>query len=401
MIAGCIERLRRNCDILVIEGAGSPAEINLRERDLVNMFVAKTADAPVLLVGDIDRGGVFAALVGTMELLLPEERERVAAFVINKFRGDLTLLKPGLDFLEERTKIPVLGVIPYVPRLYLADEDSVALDDRTRVGGAIDRRGKLDIAVVRFPRISNHDDFLPLEHTRDAGVRFVEHPAEVAGADLVILPGSKSTMSDLDWLNRSGLAREIEARAGRGEPVLGVCGGCQMLGRSILDAGAVESVVPHMRGLGLLPVVTRFEKMKVTAQVRAHPAAPCFLTQGLSRDDALDGYEIHMGGVELDAGAVAPFAIERRNAPSHGLLDGAVSAEGAVVGTMLHGLFENESVREALLRYLWARRGSERPTVRPPVPTRDAAYDRLADAVRASLDPAMLRRIARIPRVRG
>src|ERR1019366_659254 len=192
-------------DLIVIEGAGSPAEINLKDRDLVNMFVAKIADAPVLLVGDIDRGGVFAAFVGTMELLEPDERSRVAGFVINKFRGDVRLLDSGLRFLEERTGVPVLGVLPYVPKLRVADEDSLALDDRR--GRARAREGELEIAVVRLPRISNYDDFQPLEHEPGVVVRFVERAADLERADLVVLPGTKTTCADLAWLRESGLAR--------------------------------------------------------------------------------------------------------------------------------------------------------------------------------------------------
>ena len=210
-IGDSLRRLREAHDIVVIEGAGSPAEINLKAYEIVNMHVAKAADAPVLLVGDIDRGGVFAAFVGTLELLEPDERARVAAFVVNKFRGDVSLLRPGLDYLSGRTGIPVLGVLPYVPRLRIADEDSLALEDRRgRAPGGAER---VDIAVVRLPRISNYDDFAPLEHEADVVVRFVERPDELAGADLVVLPGTKNTLGDLAWLRKSGMADVISRRA--------------------------------------------------------------------------------------------------------------------------------------------------------------------------------------------
>ena len=198
MVAGSLERLRRRHQLIIIEGAGSPAEINLKARDLVNMRVARLAEAPVLLVGDIDRGGVFAALVGTLELLEPDERARVAALVINNFRGDLSLLEPGLEFVRQRTGKPVLGVVPHVPQLRIADEDSASLQSRS--ARQRPSRAELDIAVVRLPQMSNYDDVLELEHERGVTVRFVQEPAELRGADLVILPGSKSTLSDLGWL---------------------------------------------------------------------------------------------------------------------------------------------------------------------------------------------------------
>ncbi|HMJ14631.1 MAG TPA: cobyric acid synthase, partial [Polyangiaceae bacterium] len=228
IIADCLDKLRRQYELVIIEGAGSPAEINLKDRDIVNMHVARVADAPVLLVGDIDRGGVFAAFIGTLELLEPDERERVAAFIVNKFRGDVALLQPGLDFLTQRTGKPVLGVVPYVAKLRIADEDSVSLEDR--VGRKRPGREQLDIAVVRLPRISNYDDVEALEHESGVVVRFVERPEEARGADLVILPGSKHTCSDLAWLRSTGIGHVIEERAQSSQPVLGICGGCQMLG---------------------------------------------------------------------------------------------------------------------------------------------------------------------------
>jgi len=248
VIRGALERLRADYDLVVIEGAGSPAEINLYSHDIVNMYVAELADAPVILAGDIDRGGVFAHLAGTIDLLQPRHRERVAGFLINKFRGDRTLLKPGLDFLGERFGIPVIGVIPHIPKLRIAEEDSVALDDRR---GRVAAAAQIDIAAIRLPHISNYDDFLPLEHEAEAVVRFAETSEELAGADLVVIPGSKSTIADLAWMRRLGIADAIAARAARREPIAGICGGCQMLGESIEDPDGAESPVRFARGLGL------------------------------------------------------------------------------------------------------------------------------------------------------
>ncbi|KYF82497.1 cobalamin biosynthesis protein CobQ [Sorangium cellulosum] len=402
IIARSLGRLREAHDVVVIEGAGSPAEINLKDRDIVNMHVARVADAPVLLAGDIDRGGVFAALVGTMTLLDPDERARVAAFVINKFRGDIKLLEPGLEMLTARTGVPVLGVVPYVKQLRIADEDSVALENRRRRGPA--GPGELDIAVVRLPRISNYDDVEPLEHERGVAVRFIERPDEIGGADLVVLPGTKSTMADLAWLRASGLAEAVAARARQGGWTLGICGGCQMLGGAIEDPEGVESAEPSARGLGLLDVWTRFERTKTTAQVRARIAGDSFLGAagaGGAGGAELTGYEIHMGQVERADGARAAFAIASRSGRAEAALDGAVSADGAVVGTMIHGIFENDGLRRALLAALRARRGLAAPAGEPAIPSRHDEYDRLATAVEASLDRALLDRIvgldARVP----
>ncbi|WP_437577780.1 cobyric acid synthase [Sorangium sp. So ce887] len=399
IIARSLGRLREAHDVVVIEGAGSPAEINLKDRDIVNMHVARVADAPVLLAGDIDRGGVFAALVGTMALLEPDERARVAAFVINKFRGDITLLEPGLEMLTARTGVPVLGVVPYLKHLRIADEDSVSLEGRRRRGAA--GPGQIDIAVVGLPRISNYDDVEPLEHERDVVVRFIERPDEIGGADLVVLPGTKSTMADLAWLRASGLAEAVAARARQGGWTLGICGGCQMLGGAIEDPEGVESAEPAARGLGLLDVGTRFERTKTTAQVRARLAGDSFLGAGdaaSAGEGELTGYEIHMGRVERVGGARAAFAIGSRSGRAEAALDGAVSADGAVVGTMIHGLFENDGLRRSLLAALRERRGLPAPAGATAIPSRHEEYDRLATAVEASLDRALLDRIVGLDR---
>ncbi|MGK4007875.1 cobyric acid synthase [Sorangium sp. So ce1036] len=396
IIARSLGRLREAHDVVVIEGAGSPAEINLKDRDIVNMHVARVADAPVLLAGDIDRGGVFAALVGTMALLDPDERARVAAFVINKFRGDLRLLEPGLGMLTERTGVPVLGVVPYLKQLRIADEDSVALESRRRRGPA--GPGQVDIAVIRLPRISNYDDVEPLEHERDVVVRFIERPDEIGGADLVVLPGTKSTMADLAWLRATGLAEAVAARARQGGWTLGICGGCQMLGGAIEDPEGVESAEREARGLGLLDVWTRFERAKTTAQVRARIAGGSFLGAAGAAEEELAGYEIHMGRVERTGGAAAAFEIRTRSGRAEAALDGAVSADGAVVGTMIHGIFENDGLRRALLTALRERRGLPAPAGGPAIPGRHEEYDRLATAVEASLDRALLDRIVGLDR---
>ncbi|HEY6560190.1 MAG TPA: cobyric acid synthase [Polyangiaceae bacterium] len=395
IIAECLDTLRRQYELVIIEGAGSPAEVNLKDRDIVNMHVARVADAPVLLVGDIDRGGVFAAFVGTLELLEPDERARVAAFIVNKFRGDVALLQPGLDFLTQRTGKPVLGVVPYVTKLRIADEDSVSLEDRA--GRKRPGREQLDIAVVRLPRISNYDDVEALEHEPGVVVRFVERPEEVRGADLVILPGSKGTASDLSWLRATGIARVIEERAESSEPVLGICGGCQMLGEVIEDPERVESAEPHTRGLGLLPLRARFGSTKNTAQVRMRARNPSFLASGGAEQQELSGYEIHMGVVEQTRAAPAPFAIVARNGEPVQLTDGAIDASGAVVGSMIHGLFENTAVRASLLTRLRTQKGILSEATRDAgIASKEAEYDRLEATLRAHVDRDLLRRIAKV-----
>jgi adenosylcobyric acid synthase len=397
VIAGALARLRAEYDLVVIEGAGSPAEINLKAHEIVNMHVARLAGAPVLLAGDIDRGGVFAAFVGTLELLEPDERALVAAFIVNRFRGDLALLEPGLHMLTARTGKPVLGVVPYVPNLRIAEEDSVSLDHR-----AARRRpppGELDIVVVRLPRISNYDDVEALEHEPGVTVRFVDRTTDLAGADLVILPGSKNTTADLAWLRAAGLAEAITARATAGEPILGMCGGCQMLGEVIEDPHGVESAEPRVAGLGLLPLATRFGRDKRTTQATARVAAPSFLTAGAALPEPVSGYEIHMGLVEPTRPCPDAFVIETRNGRPVAGRDGAVGGAGTVVGTMLHGLFENDALRTRMLVALRARRGLPdlpAPAGAPRIPTRQAEYDRLEAAVRGSLDLDLLRRLAQV-----
>ena len=397
VIVDALTRLRTHYDLVVIEGAGSPAEINLKARDIVNMHVAKLADAPVLLVGDIDRGGMFASFVGTMELLDLDERARIAALLVNKFRGDVGLLEPGLQFLSERTGKPVLGVVPYVQHLRIADEDSVSLDERAAGRVRCVRDGDLDIVVVRLPRISNFDDVEALEHEASVVVRFVDQPDVLDRADLVILPGSKNTVSDLAWLRANGIAAAITRRADRRQPVLGVCGGCQMLGEVIEDPHGVESRHTRVDGLALLPIRTRFERDKITAQMHARVSTPSFLTDEAPFERDLTGYEIHMGVVVATGPCATPFEIYSRNGHSEVVPDGAISQDGAVVGTMMHGLFENDALRARTLAFLRRRKGLPETLATSGVAPKQAEYDRLAAAVRTHIDCELLWRIVGLP----
>jgi adenosylcobyric acid synthase len=388
----CIEKLRSAFDVVVIEGAGSPAEINLRSQDLVNMHVAEAAEAPVLLIGDIERGGVFAHLAGTLELLPPGERARIAGLVINKFRGDATLLKPGLDYLESRYQLPILGVVPFVERLRIAEEDSVALEGRRSAPSQ--GADQLQIVIVRLPGISNYDDFSALEHEPGVALSYVDGEQAIRRADLVIVPGSKSTMRDLAWLRRLGLDRAISDRSEAGCLTVGICGGCQMLGERIEDPEGVESEERATSGLGLLPLTTRFERAKRTTQVRATVDSTSFIG-ARSGTDELNGYEIHMGRTIAAKGAASPFRVISRNGEPCDAPDGAVSPNHATVGTMLHGIFENDAVRAALLSSLRKRKGLPEPEGLL-VASHDAEYGRLAAVVRTSLDIAAVKKISGI-----
>ena len=360
------ESLAQEYDILVIEGAGSPAEINLKADDIVNMGLAKLVDAPVLLVGDIDRGGVFAQLYGTVALLEADERARICGLIINKFRGDVEILRPGLAMLEEKTHLPVLGVVPYT-RADIEDEDS--LSERLQSSKAVK---PLDAAVVRLPHISNFTDFMPLEQHPLLGVRYVQNVRELGSPDLIILPGTKNTVADLLWLRQCGLETAVQKLAKRGTPILGVCGGYQMLGRTLDDALGSESGQPQtLRGLALLPTDTVFTAEKHRAQVSATAAAPL---AGAS----LTGYEIHTGRTAVQGN---PFCTQEDGTP-----EGCV--QGTVFGTYLHGLFDSGELTEKLAAYLCRQKGLC-PEAAAPISMeryRAQQFDLLADSVRTALD---------------
>ncbi len=372
-------------DVIVIEGAGSPAEINLRDKDLVNMGLARRLRAPVLLAGDIDRGGVFASLYGTVELLLPEERDLVKGLIINKFRGDPEVLRPGLGQLEDLVNIPVLGVIPYI-HLNLDDEDSVTDRFSNR---ANDRA--LKVQVIQLPRISNFTDFNPLELHNDVNLTYIREPRELNSPDLLILPGSKNTIEDLLHLKKSGWEGPIRSYAASGGLLIGICGGFQMLGRKVLDPDGVESTVPEVGGFNLLPLDTIMAAEKSTRQVEAfwrHRDDSYFSAMG--EEEPLTGYEIHMGRTDYH-GAKHPVYLKTMEQ-----WEGAVSEAGNVFGTYMHGIFDNFSWTNKLLNGLRRRRGlSEQDSTLPGTyqDFKEREYDRLADLVRENLDMEKVYRI--------
>ncbi len=384
-VSNSLAHLRSAYDIVVIEGAGSPAEINLKDREIVNMRVAKISRSPVLLVGDIDKGGVFASLVGTLELLDEDEREYVKGLIINKFRGDVTLIQSALEFLEKRTGKPVLGVVPYFRDIRIAQEDSVYLDERVQSTATAD----LDIAVVRLPHISNYDDFDPLEE-EGCQVRYITQRFELGNPHLIILPGTKSTVNDLEYLRQAGLANSIQIKAKAGTPVVGICGGYQMLGQRILDPQRVESAETEVAGLELLDVVTDFAPEKSTRQVRARVLSDLGLlseTKGME----LTGYEIHMGQSRRREKSDAFQIIETpQGAADYG--DGMLNERGTVLGTYMHGLFHNDDFRQAFLNSLRRHWGLPE-TAGGSALEKEKHYDRLAELVRHSLDIPEIYRI--------
>lgn len=374
----CWQRLSREYEIIVIEGAGSPAEVNLADRDLANMRTARMASAPVILVADIDRGGALASLVGTLELLPPEDAARVCGFILNKFRGDKELLQPALAFLEEKTGRPVLGVVPYLDEIGLPEEDSVSLEETSKRGsqGSCDLR----IAVIGLPRIANFTDFQSLAEEEEVDLYYARHPAELGSPDAIVLPGSKNTLEDLAWLQSTGMAALIVRRYQEGVPVVGICGGYQMLGQNLADPAGVESPARAAAGLGLLPVETVFQARKITRQVSATVIAAGMFFHGM-RGSPVQGYEIHHGNTRLLDGCQPVFSLD-------GTGEGAVSGDGRCWGTYLHGLFDNDAFRRHFLNWLRQRRGLA-PRAGPSLSLaarREQAFDRWAWWVRDNVD---------------
>ncbi len=384
VIDKAFETLSGDHDVVIIEGAGSPAEINLREKDLVNMGLACRLKAPVLLAGDIDRGGVFASLYGTAALLQPAERDLLKGVIINKFRGDRKVLEPGLLQLEDLIDRPVLGVVPYM-QLNLDDEDSVTDRFNNR---ANDRA--LKVQVVLLPRISNFTDFNPLELHDDLNLTYIREPAELSSPDLLILPGSKNTIEDLLHLRSRGWEDALRSYVRKGGLLAGICGGFQMLGRKVLDPLGVESSVPEVPGFNLLPLETVMAAEKSTRQVEAtwkYRDEGYFALMG---EEYLVGYEIHMGRTIYHS-ANHPVCIA-----TTGQWEGAVSKDGNVFGTYLHGIFDNLSWTNNLLNGLRRRRGLPEKDNNLPGTYRDykeKEYDRLAATVRESLDMEQVYRI--------
>jgi len=365
-------------DVIIAEGAGSPAEVNLRANDIANMGFAEAADCPVLLVGDIDRGGVFAQLVGTLELISASEQQRTKGFIINRFRGDIGLLEPGLDWLTERTGKPVIGVLPYLHGLIVDSEDSIGTSGTNEAGA-------LNVIVPVLPRISNHNDFDPLRLHPGVNLQFIRQDQPIPPADLILLPGSKSTRHDLQWLKQQGWPAVLSKHLRYGGKVLGICGGFQMLGRWVGDPEGLEGEVGRTEGLGLLEMNTLMVPGKQLKQVSG-TLTTC-VADAADTSVAMQGYEMHNGVTEGPA-LVRPFA-ELEGQP-----DGAVSSDGQIAGTYVHGLFDTPEACGAILA--WAGLNPAAAQAVDYQSHRLQQLDRLADQVEAFLDTDQLRRLLQL-----
>jgi len=382
-------RLKQRYELMVIEGAGSPAEVNLRENDLANMGMAEIADAPVILVGDIDKGGVFASLIGTLELLNKEEKRRIKGFIINKFRGDIRLLKPGLDFLEKKTGLPVLGVIPYFKDLYVQEEDGVSIEKF----GSNPKRGDIRIVVIYLPHISNFTDFDALQKEPDVELCYLRPGSPIPVSNLIIIPGSKNTIDDFAYLRKSQYDKAILKHRQRGGFVIGICGGYQMLGQRISDPFKIETNRRSIAGLGLLNVETTIEKEKVTSQVSAKVFRKGCLQW---RPGEIFGYEIHMGRTKRGKKIPPMFSIFKKGDRKVHIEDGAISEDGKVWGTYIHGIFDNDKFRRRFINDLRKKRGLS-PLSRSDIlhyhQLKEEGFDNLEMGLRENLNMDLIHRI--------
>lgn len=383
MIRDTYNELAENNDVIVLEGAGSPAEINLRENDVVNMGMAEISDSPVILVGDIDKGGVFASIYGTIMLLSEEEKKRIKGVIINKFRGDLSILQSGLDMIEELTNVPVLGVIPYT-HLRIEDEDS--LSERFKFNE--EKEGQLKVEILYLPHVSNFTDFNIFETQDDVSVRYVMRGDSIGDPDLLIIPGSKNTIEDLIYLRNSGLEEQILYLARKGKNIVGICGGYQILGNRLSDPSHTESAISEINGLGLLDVDTIFELEKTTTQIKGviNSDLPEILKKVEGKSIA--GYEIHMGVTTLGPTAKPFLEINNRLNEKVSIPDGAISENGNVFGSYIHGIFDDIEFTRAFLNILREKKGLGEvgSKVQSFEEFKETEYNKLADVVRNNVD---------------
>ncbi|MFW6279351.1 MAG: cobyric acid synthase [Bacillota bacterium] len=385
VIATSLEKLKNNYQVLVLEGAGSPAEVNLREYDLVNMRIARMARAPVILIASIEKGGVFADIVGTLELLTEEERKRIKGIIINKFYGAKERFSSGVEFIEEYTGKPVLGVIPYFSEMNLPEEDSLA----RKTFGAEDYQ--IDIAVIDLPHISNFTDFDFLAAEPRTRVRYLKDPAVLKKPDLLIIPGSKNTVGDLNYLYQTGMGAKIKEMYEKQVPIVGICGGYQMLGQKIKDPRGIEIGGQKIKGLGLLEIETTLQPEKITSQVEAYCNAELPFLKG---DYRLKGYEIHQGKTERKSGVKSVFKLMRKGSEQV-VNDGAHSKDYQCWGTYLHGVFDNDNFRRDLINYLRQKKGLS-PLAEETTSSRqqrEQAYEKFAEFVYDNLNMKLVKKI--------
>ncbi|HHW30262.1 MAG TPA: cobyric acid synthase [Clostridiaceae bacterium] len=381
MVQNIYNGLAEKNDIIVIEGAGSPAEINLRDKDIVNMGMAEIADAPVILVGDIDKGGVFASLAGTMMLLTEAERARVKGAIINKFRGDIKILEPGLKMLEDIIKVPVLGDIPYT-KINIEDEDSLAERFNQKEDSEV---REIDIAVIKLPHISNFTDFNALENINGVRLRYVDMVTNLKKPDMIILPGTKNTIEDLLFIRKSGLETEINKLYRSGTVIYGICGGYQMLGMEIADPYHVESNQEKIAGIGLLNIKTVFQQKKVTTQVKATITGNDGILEGLD-GITVEGYEIHMGTTEYLEGCIPYLTVSSVLGHHNVKIDGV--RNGDVLGTYIHGIFDNMEFTSGIINNLRKRKGLNRENIITLSfkEYKEEQYNKLSQLLRDNLD---------------
>lgn len=367
-----LHKLAQDFDVIIMEGAGSPVEINLKDRELVNMKVAEIANVPVILVADIDRGGVFASIVGTLELLSPSERKRVQGIIINKFRGDIDLFKDGISWIEEKTGIPVLGVLPYLDQHMIEGEDSLSLQDRFSFA----KNGAVEIAVIKLPYISNYTDIEPFLFEEDVSIRWVEHSYQLGNPDAIIVPGTKSSIHDLKFLKNSGLFEQIQIHVQNGKFVVGICGGYQMLCDDLVDETGSDTGIINFteKGFGFIPAKTIFHQNKRTVQVngKIHPQV------GLSKKLAVNGYEVHLG---YTSSHDFPFLLLE-----DGTVDGYYHPSGKIIGTYLHSLFHNDEWRNTWLNMIRQAKNLPNQPVVKLQSKKDEKYELLASHVKTYLN---------------
>tara|TARA_Y100001936_G_scaffold253770_1_gene320812 strand:- start:3817 stop:5340 length:1524 start_codon:yes stop_codon:yes gene_type:complete len=356
IVLSALQKLREKYELVIIEGAGSPSEINLKKTDLVNMFIAEQSDSPVIIVGDIDHGGVFAWMKGTYDLLTTSEKNLVKGFLINKFRGDVNLLMPGVKQFEDMVGKPVLGIIPYAKNLVVDEEDTIPHWNYSAAKGA---KGILNVAVIWSPRMSNFTDLSPLAHDPSVSIRYINHPSQMGNPDLIILPGSKNTIDDLIYLKEQGMTEEISNSQKNGSMVIGICGGFQMLGNKICDPKNLESREKEAIGLGLFDLDTILESSKLTRQVNLTTLKNEIFEEGLS----CQGYEIHMGRSAFNTSYPTLFSNKEYDNPMN---LGITNGSGTIIGTYLHGFFDNDTFRQSLLNYVRTKK-----SIAPPIQSFD------------------------------
>lgn len=348
-----LQKLQKENDIVIIEGAGSPAEINLADKEIVNMFIAKLVNAPVILIADIDRGGVFASIYGTIKLLKPEEQKLIKFFVINKFRGDIEILKPGIKQIEELVGIKCNGVLPYIQDLRLPEEDSVSLDNH-------EKSGRIEIKIIRLPRISNFTDFESLSWESEIHISYVKTPEQLDNADLIIIPGTKNTIKDLDWMKKKGFFSKLHELEKLGYLIVGICGGYQILGKKIIDKSIEGDSNDEYEGLGFLPVQTKFSSYnKITRQIQAEIV-------GLAQFKGfrIDGYEIHMGKTIYEEGAIPLLKIKDTSRSNQNIYEGAINERKTVFGCLIHGFWNNDKFRKEFVEYLISRKSVKQSKIK-------------------------------------